>query len=196
MQEIQEMWVWSLGQEDPLGGGHGNPLQYPCLGNPIDREAWWATVHEVINEVVNDWATEHSCMPPGGPEAKTTCSQCRGPRFDPCSGNQIPCVATRNLHATKPCMPQWRSEVPVLQLRPYSQINTHIFFLKKDSICKIGGGPPNTLAKLLLLVLPDFRSTPFRSHKLSPFEIVIRRPMHLAPAWLTSNKRILNTAEA
>ena len=27
------------------GGGHGNPLQYSCLGNPMDRGAWWATVH-------------------------------------------------------------------------------------------------------------------------------------------------------
>ena len=27
------------------GGGHGNPLQYPCLENPMDRGAWWATVH-------------------------------------------------------------------------------------------------------------------------------------------------------
>ena len=25
------------------GGGHGNPLQYPCLENPTDRGAWWAT---------------------------------------------------------------------------------------------------------------------------------------------------------
>ena len=29
------------------GGGHGNPLQYSCLGNPRDRGAWWATVHRV-----------------------------------------------------------------------------------------------------------------------------------------------------
>ena len=29
------------------GGGNGNPFQYFCLGNPMDREAWWATVHEV-----------------------------------------------------------------------------------------------------------------------------------------------------
>ena len=29
------------------GGGNGNPLQYSCLKNPIDRGAWWATVHEV-----------------------------------------------------------------------------------------------------------------------------------------------------
>ena len=30
-----------------LGGGHGNPLQYSCLENPMDRGAWWATVHGV-----------------------------------------------------------------------------------------------------------------------------------------------------
>ena len=29
------------------GGGHGNPLQYSCLENPMEREAWRATVHGV-----------------------------------------------------------------------------------------------------------------------------------------------------
>ena len=29
------------------GGGHSKPLQYSCLENPIDRGAWWATVHRV-----------------------------------------------------------------------------------------------------------------------------------------------------
>ena len=29
------------------GGRHGNPLQYSCLENPMDRGAWWATVHSV-----------------------------------------------------------------------------------------------------------------------------------------------------
>ena len=29
------------------GGGHGNPLQYSCLENPMDRGAWRATVHGV-----------------------------------------------------------------------------------------------------------------------------------------------------
>jgi len=29
------------------GGENGNPLQYSCLENPMDREVWWATVHEV-----------------------------------------------------------------------------------------------------------------------------------------------------
>ena len=27
------------------GEGNGNPLQYSCLGNPMDKGAWWATVH-------------------------------------------------------------------------------------------------------------------------------------------------------
>ena len=26
------------------GEGNGNPIQYSCLGDPMDREAWWATV--------------------------------------------------------------------------------------------------------------------------------------------------------
>ena len=29
------------------GGGNGYPLQYSCLENPMDRRAWWATVHSV-----------------------------------------------------------------------------------------------------------------------------------------------------
>ena len=30
-----------------LGGGHGNGLQYSCLGNPMCRGAWWAIVHGI-----------------------------------------------------------------------------------------------------------------------------------------------------
>ena len=29
------------------GGGHGNPLQYSCLKNPMGRGAWWAAFHRV-----------------------------------------------------------------------------------------------------------------------------------------------------
>ena len=35
------------GSESFPGGGNGNPLQYSCLQNPMDRGAWWATVHGV-----------------------------------------------------------------------------------------------------------------------------------------------------
>ena len=35
------------GLERSPGGGHGNPFQYSCLENPMDREAWWAAIHRV-----------------------------------------------------------------------------------------------------------------------------------------------------
>ena len=34
-----------LGREDSLGEGDGYPLLYSCLENPMDRGAWWASVH-------------------------------------------------------------------------------------------------------------------------------------------------------
>ena len=41
------------------GGRHGNPFQYSCLKNPIDRGTWWATAHGVAKELD---MTEHACM--------------------------------------------------------------------------------------------------------------------------------------
>ena len=64
----------------------------------MDREAWHAAVHGATNSStqLSDW-TELSCQGlgerrragdfPGGPVTKTPCSQCRGPRFNPWSGN-------------------------------------------------------------------------------------------------------------
>ena len=42
-----------------LGKGNGNTLQYSCLGNPMDRGAWWATVHGIAKSWtrLNDWTT-------------------------------------------------------------------------------------------------------------------------------------------
>ena len=37
-------WVSVPGPGRSPGEGHGNPLQYSCLENPMDRRAWWATV--------------------------------------------------------------------------------------------------------------------------------------------------------
>ena len=60
-----QIWVQSLDREDPLEkgkaihscfrlensmewiGGHGNPLQYSCLENPMDSGGWWAIAHGV-----------------------------------------------------------------------------------------------------------------------------------------------------
>ena len=37
------------GSERSPGGGDGNPLQYSCLENPVDRGIWQAVVHRVTN---------------------------------------------------------------------------------------------------------------------------------------------------
>ena len=62
------MWVQSLGWEDSSGGGHSNPIQYSCLGNSMDRGAWWATVHRVAKSrtQLSDLAHTHTqtlCSP-------------------------------------------------------------------------------------------------------------------------------------
>ena len=43
------------------GAGNGHLLQYFCLGNPMDRGAWWATVHEVSKS--QTYAAQHSSIP-------------------------------------------------------------------------------------------------------------------------------------
>ena len=40
------------------GEGNGNPLQCSWLENPIDRGAWWATVHAVTELDMTEWLTE------------------------------------------------------------------------------------------------------------------------------------------
>ena len=53
MQEPQETWAADAslirGSGRSPGGGHGNPLQYSCLENSMDRGAWRATVHRVTH---------------------------------------------------------------------------------------------------------------------------------------------------
>ena len=45
------------------GEGNGNPLHYSCLGNPMDRQAWWATVHRVTKSQtwLSNKAHTHTC---------------------------------------------------------------------------------------------------------------------------------------
>ena len=43
---MQETWIQSLSWKDPLEE-LGNPLQYSCLADSMDRAVWWATVHVV-----------------------------------------------------------------------------------------------------------------------------------------------------
>ena len=41
--DVNSIPRWGRSPEE----GNGNPLQYSCLESPMDREAWWATVHRV-----------------------------------------------------------------------------------------------------------------------------------------------------
>ena len=52
-QTVKDPWV----RKTP-GEGHGNPPQYSCLEDPMDRGAWWATVHGVAKSWMwlSDWA--------------------------------------------------------------------------------------------------------------------------------------------
>ena len=49
---MQETLVRFLGREDPLEEVMITPLQYFCLENPMDRGAWWATVHGVAKSQI------------------------------------------------------------------------------------------------------------------------------------------------
>ena len=52
LRAVQKTQVQSLGRSP--GEGNGNPLQYPCLENAMDRGAWWAAVHEVTESGTNE----------------------------------------------------------------------------------------------------------------------------------------------
>ena len=99
------------GSERSPGEGNGNPLQYSCLENPIDRGAWWATVRGVTeldktkrltNQLIiclrpvfpsvsslKERKKVLSCLLmnlgsfPHGSHSKQSASQCRRLRFDP-----------------------------------------------------------------------------------------------------------------
>ena len=48
------------GLERSPGVGNGNPLQYFCLENPMDREAWWSTVHEITKSDMTEHTHAHT----------------------------------------------------------------------------------------------------------------------------------------
>ena len=77
------------------GVGNGNALQYPCLKNPTDRGAWWATVHGVakasdMTEQLHfhfiDYRVPSTSLFPGGSEVKASTCNAGDPGSIPGSG--------------------------------------------------------------------------------------------------------------
>ena len=50
-----EIWVQSLGWEDPLEEGVEIHATIPAWRIPMDREAWWATVHGILQARIQEW---------------------------------------------------------------------------------------------------------------------------------------------
>ena len=61
-----------------LGGGNGNPVQYSCLENSMDRGAWWAIVHGVakswtqLSDVTISYYPQVSNLPYKGQKGKNS----------------------------------------------------------------------------------------------------------------------------
>ena len=57
LRGMLEGWIFTSGRSPKAGNGY--PLQYSCLENSMDREAWWATVHGVAKSQtwLSDWTT-------------------------------------------------------------------------------------------------------------------------------------------
>ena len=80
-QETQEIRVGSLGWEDLLEKDMANPLQYSCLENPMDRGAWWATVHRVTQRQTQlKWLSTHAEI---SKVSKKGISSAKGPHYNP-----------------------------------------------------------------------------------------------------------------
>ena len=86
-----------LGSGRPPGGGHGNPLQYSCLKNPVDRDAWWATIYGVKELDWRDLACTHTMwwyrevVPTAGHRARVLTTE--SPR--------VPCPSCKGGHRKK-----------------------------------------------------------------------------------------------
>ena len=62
------LWYYTIGLQDVTigeGGRYGNPLQYSCLENSMDRRAWWTIVHRIMKSQINWSNLAHMHTPLG-----------------------------------------------------------------------------------------------------------------------------------
>ena len=65
------------------GEGNGNPFQYSCLDNPVDREAQWVTVHRVakMSDTTQQLSNNNKCCSPCGMTWEATVRKKKVPTF-------------------------------------------------------------------------------------------------------------------
>ena len=79
-----EIWVQSLDQEDSPAVGNGNPLEYSCLENSMDRGAWWTTVSGVAKSWTPGVSNKHIFFSPSPWQTTSYLHICHLTTLTPC----------------------------------------------------------------------------------------------------------------
>ena len=107
----EENYQFELKKKE-IGRNEGRLSDFMNFTGRDHRPSWWDRV--LFFKAREEWDL------PGGPGVKTPWSQCRGPRFNLWSGNQIPHVTTKSSHAASQDPPSYNEggRSWMLQLRP------------------------------------------------------------------------------
>ena len=120
------------------GEGNDNPLQYPCLENPMDRGAWWATVHGAAESDTTEFSLQLSGQPDGWTSKRHRVSPAsRGPAVwtaRPMDQQASPCEL---------CFPRNRSAAPSLGPHPSPAASRTPCCLPWKNAAAFWPGPPS-----------------------------------------------------
>ena len=163
-------------------GGHGNPLQYSCLENPMDRWAWKATVRGVAESDTTEWLSTAHITPWSTKQADTNAFWRKGissPGPSPYTIYELIIKITRH---KKIMQYKWESAVQFssvmsVSLRPHGLLHARLPYLSvSQSLLKFMSTeslmPSNHLVLCYpLLLLPSI----FPSSRVFPNESVLIR---------------------
>ena len=128
------------------GVGNGNPLQYSCLGNPMDRGAWWAIVHGVAksrtrlsNSACNSRA---GCkLGPGRGKAREAGRRPKGQHLQPCSPGSL--LRTALCHLWTPLLSlKWLKKTALVKEKKDNTCSENQIFKRRE--LKLLSPPPTT----------------------------------------------------